>query len=78
MFCFRLDPEEFLQSLLSETLKAEPLIRLSTGQEAFMYQLVVEKDDRLPLPTVQQLFDQSFLSSNLKFREARFIYSDFQ
>ncbi|CAG0920562.1 unnamed protein product [Notodromas monacha] len=63
------DPEEFLQSLLSDTLRAEPLIHLSTGQEAFMYQLVVEKDERLALPTVQQLFDQSFLSSSLKFKE---------
>jgi len=63
------DPEEFLNLLLNEILKAEPYLKLSSGLESFFYQLFVEKDEKLILPTVQQLFDQSFLASNFKLRE---------
>ncbi|CAH0558038.1 unnamed protein product [Brassicogethes aeneus] len=63
------DPEEFLNSLLAQILKAEPFLKLNSGQEAFHYQLFVEKDADLTLPTVQQLFDQSFLTSSIKLKE---------
>ncbi|KAJ8973997.1 hypothetical protein NQ317_002393 [Molorchus minor] len=45
------DPEEFLNSLLAEILKAEPFLKLNSGQEAFHYQLFVEKDADLTLPS---------------------------
>lgn len=63
------DPEEFLNSLLAQILKAEPFLKLNSGQEAYYYQLFVEKDDNLELPTVQQLFEQSFFTSNIKLKE---------
>ncbi|XP_044751423.1 ubiquitin carboxyl-terminal hydrolase CYLD isoform X2 [Coccinella septempunctata] len=63
------DPEEFLNSLLAQILKADPFLKLNSGQEAFHYQLFVEKDADLTLPTVQQLFEQSFLTSNIKLKE---------
>ncbi|RWS31794.1 Ubiquitin carboxyl-terminal hydrolase CYLD-like protein [Leptotrombidium deliense] len=63
------DPEEFLNLILNEILKAEPYLKLSSGLESFFYQLFVEKDEKLILPTVQQLFDQSFLASDIKLRE---------
>ncbi|KAK4879570.1 hypothetical protein RN001_007716 [Aquatica leii] len=63
------DPEEFLNSLLAQILKAEPFLKLSSGQEAYHYQLFMEKDDGLTLPTVQQLFEQSFLTSDIKLKE---------
>ncbi|KAK5641403.1 hypothetical protein RI129_009950 [Pyrocoelia pectoralis] len=64
------DPEEFLNALLVHTLKAEPFLKLSSGQETYNYQLFVEKDDGLMLPTVQQLFEQSFLIRDIKLKEA--------
>jgi ubiquitin thioesterase CYLD len=72
-FIFLSDPEEFLHCLLSQTLKAEPFLKLSSGQEAYHHQLFVEKDDKLVMPTVQQLFEQSFLSSGIKLKEVIFI-----
>lgn len=63
------DPEEFLNLLLNQILKAEPYLKLSSGLESYFYQLFVEKDEKLVLPTVQQLFDQSFLASDFKLRE---------
>lgn len=67
--CEEKDPEEFLNSLLTQIMKAEPFLKLNSGQEAFYYQLFVEKDERLSLPTVQQLFEQSFLASDIKLKE---------
>uniref|UniRef100_A0A8D8UMU7 ubiquitinyl hydrolase 1 n=1 Tax=Cacopsylla melanoneura TaxID=428564 RepID=A0A8D8UMU7_9HEMI len=63
------DPEEFLTSLVSQILRAEPFLKLSSGQEAFHYQLFVEKDEKLKFPTVQQLFEQSFFTSDIKLKE---------
>ncbi|XP_070500451.1 uncharacterized protein CYLD [Chironomus tepperi] len=63
------DPEEFLNSLLAQTLRAEPFLKLSSGQDAYFYQLFLEKDEKLSLPTVQQLFEQSFLTSDVKLKE---------
>lgn len=67
--CEEKDPEEFLNSLLAQILKAKPFLKLNSGQEAYHYQLFVEKDDGLSLPTVQQLFEQSFLTSDIKLKE---------
>ncbi|CAH1109155.1 unnamed protein product [Psylliodes chrysocephalus] len=63
------DPEEFLNSLLAQILRAEPFLKLSSGQETFHYQLFVEKNADLTLPSVQHLFEQSFLTSNIKLKE---------
>ncbi|XP_053203646.1 ubiquitin carboxyl-terminal hydrolase CYLD-like [Panonychus citri] len=63
------DPEEFLNLLLNQILKADPYLKLSSGLESYFYQLFVDKDEKLILPTVQQLFDQSFLASDFKLRE---------
>ncbi|UYV63455.1 CYLD [Cordylochernes scorpioides] len=63
------DPEEFLNCLLNQIMKAEPFLKLSSGQESFFYQLFLEKDERLTLPTVQHLFDQSFLMSDIKLQQ---------
>ncbi|XP_068211181.1 ubiquitin carboxyl-terminal hydrolase CYLD isoform X1 [Palaemon carinicauda] len=63
------DPEEFLHSLLAQILQAEPFLQLSSGQEAYHYQLFVDKDEKLNLPSVQTLFDQSFLTSDIKLKQ---------
>nr|CAD7411334.1 unnamed protein product [Timema poppensis] len=57
------DPEEFLTSLVAQILRAKPFLKLSSGQEAYHYQLFVEKDEHLTMPSVQQLFEQSFLAT---------------
>ena len=63
------DPEEFLSLLLGQILKAEPYLKLSSGLESFFYQLIVDKDESVVLPTVQDLFDQSFIGSTVRLRE---------
>ncbi|CAH1778728.1 unnamed protein product [Owenia fusiformis] len=64
------DPEEFLNSLLQQIMKADPFITLSSGQNSFFYQLFVEKDNRIVLPTTQQLVGLSFLqTTNIKLAE---------
>ena len=62
------DPEELLNSLLSQTLKAAPFLELSSGQTAHLYQLFVERDESKSLPSVQELFEQSFLTSGVKLK----------
>lgn len=54
---------------MAQTLNADPYLKLSSGQGTYHYQLFVEKDDRLILPTVQQLLEQSFLTSNIRLQE---------
>lgn len=54
---------------MTQVLKAEPYLKLSSDQEAYYYQLFVEKNERLKLPTVQQLFEQSFITSDIKLKE---------
>jgi ubiquitin thioesterase CYLD len=63
------DPEEFFKALLHEVLRAEPFLKLNSGLEAYHYQLFVEKDEDLLLPTVQQLLEQSFRASDIKLKE---------
>ncbi|XP_017076068.1 ubiquitin carboxyl-terminal hydrolase CYLD isoform X1 [Drosophila eugracilis] len=67
--CEEKDPEEFLNSLLSQIMRVEPFLKLSSGQDSYFYQLFVEKDEKLTLPSVQQLFEQSFHSSDIKLKE---------
>ncbi|XP_017099136.2 ubiquitin carboxyl-terminal hydrolase CYLD isoform X1 [Drosophila bipectinata] len=67
--CEEKDPEEFLNSLLSQIMKVEPFLKLSSGQDSYFYQLFVEKDEKLTFPSVQQLFEQSFHSSDIKLKE---------
>uniref|UniRef100_A0A6A7G8B2 ubiquitinyl hydrolase 1 n=1 Tax=Hirondellea gigas TaxID=1518452 RepID=A0A6A7G8B2_9CRUS len=65
------DPEEFLHSLLAQILKAEPYLQLSSGQEAYHYQLFLDKDkeDDKVMPSVQYLFERSFLTSDIKLKQ---------
>jgi hypothetical protein len=63
------DPEEFLSLLLGQILKAEPYLKLSSGLESFFYQLIVDKDDSVILPSVQDLFHQSFVGGTVRLRE---------
>ena len=62
------DPEEFLNSLLTQTLRADPFLELSSGQSSHLYQLFVTRDAKVKMPTVQQLFEQSFLTSGIKLK----------
>ena len=64
------DPEEFLNSLLTQTLRADPFLELSSGQSSHLYQLFVTKDPKVKMPAVQQLFEQSFLNSGIKLKRA--------
>lgn len=43
--------------------------QLSSGLDTFCYQLFVEKDEKMTFPTVQQLFEQSFLDADIKLKE---------
>ncbi len=63
------DPEEFLNSLLTQTLRAAPFLELSSGQTAHLYQLFVEKREGVQVPTVQELFEQSFRTSEIKLKK---------
>jgi len=38
-------------------------------QHTFFYQLIMEKDEQLLLPTTQQLFELSFLQLGIKLKE---------
>ena len=64
------DPEEFLQVLLQQTLRSPPLLQLSSGQDAYLYQLFLEQDARITAaPTTQQLLGLSFLQAGLKLKQ---------
>ncbi|XP_025115763.1 ubiquitin carboxyl-terminal hydrolase CYLD-like isoform X1 [Pomacea canaliculata] len=63
------DPEEFLSALLSQVIKADPLLHLSSGEHTYFYQLFLEKDEKLLLPTTQILVELSFLQGNVKLKE---------
>lgn len=62
------DPEEFLNSLFF-ALRVQPFLKLSSQQDTHLYQLFVEKNEDLKLPTVQQLFHQSIHDSNIKLKK---------
>lgn len=63
------DPEEFLSLLLGQILKTKPYLELSSGLESLFYQLIVDKDENMVLPTVQDLVEQSFMDSTVRLRE---------
>ncbi|XP_054836603.1 ubiquitin carboxyl-terminal hydrolase CYLD-like [Eublepharis macularius] len=64
------DPEEFLNVLLGEVLAIEPLLKIKAGDQVLeynCYQILVERDGMVQMPTMQQLLDKSLLSYDLKF-----------
>ncbi|XP_010764854.1 ubiquitin carboxyl-terminal hydrolase CYLD [Notothenia coriiceps] len=66
------DPEEFLTVIMHHILALDPLLKLSTGgkvQESYCYQIFLDQN-RLLLPTVQQLLEHSFHTAALKLAEA--------
>ncbi|XP_054646827.1 ubiquitin carboxyl-terminal hydrolase CYLD [Dunckerocampus dactyliophorus] len=66
------DPEEFLTVIMHHILALEPLLKLSAGgkvQESYCYQIFLEQNHSLVLPTVQQLLEHSFHSAGLKLAE---------
>ncbi|XP_013133619.1 PREDICTED: ubiquitin carboxyl-terminal hydrolase CYLD [Papilio polytes] len=63
------DPEEFLNGLLAQILRAEPFLKLSSGQESYCYQVFVERTGDVKFPTLQYLVKQSFANSGVKLTE---------
>ncbi|KAL1022729.1 hypothetical protein UPYG_G00031580 [Umbra pygmaea] len=66
------DPEEFLTLIMNHILCLDPLLKLSTGgktQESYCYQIFLDHNHSLVLPTVQQLLEHSFHSASLKLAE---------
>ncbi|KAF4010690.1 hypothetical protein G4228_001940 [Cervus hanglu yarkandensis] len=48
-------------------------LRISAGQkvqDCYFYQIFMEKNEKVGVPTIQQLLEWSFINSNLKFAEA--------
>ncbi|XP_072488290.1 ubiquitin carboxyl-terminal hydrolase CYLD isoform X3 [Notamacropus eugenii] len=76
------DPEEFLNILFHHILRVEPLLKIRTEcslsfrsagqkvQDCYFYQIFMEKNEKVGVPTIQQLLEWSFINSNLKFAEA--------
>ncbi|XP_058278035.1 ubiquitin carboxyl-terminal hydrolase CYLD isoform X3 [Hirundo rustica] len=68
------DPEEFLNILFHHILRVEPLLKIrSPGQkvqDCYFYQIFMDKNEKVGVPTIQQLLEWSFINSNLKFAEA--------
>uniref|UniRef100_A0A672SXU1 ubiquitinyl hydrolase 1 n=1 Tax=Sinocyclocheilus grahami TaxID=75366 RepID=A0A672SXU1_SINGR len=67
------DPEEFITLLLKHVLHIEPLLKIRScgdlAQGAYTHQIIVEKNQLRAVPSVQQLLEMSFVSSDLKFEE---------
>ncbi|KAL0978605.1 hypothetical protein UPYG_G00172810 [Umbra pygmaea] len=67
------DPEEFITILLQQVLCMEPLLQLrsinDTTQDAYTFQIILDKDQVTQTPTVQKLLDISFLSCGLQMEE---------
>ncbi|XP_014844782.1 PREDICTED: ubiquitin carboxyl-terminal hydrolase CYLD-like [Poecilia mexicana] len=66
------DPEEFLIIVMHHILALEPLLKLSAAgkvQESYCYQIFLDQNHSLVLPTVQQLLEHSFYSEGLKLAE---------
>lgn len=62
------DPEELLHTLLEHILTIDPLLKMST-LDANWYTLFVEKNQLKPIPTIQELFDQSLVDADVRFKE---------
>ncbi|XP_040040448.2 ubiquitin carboxyl-terminal hydrolase CYLD isoform X1 [Gasterosteus aculeatus] len=66
------DPEEFLTVIMHHILALDPLLKLSMGgkvQESYCYQIFLDQNHSLVLPTVQQLLEHSFHHAGLKLAE---------
>ncbi|KAM9357788.1 ubiquitin carboxyl-terminal hydrolase CYLD [Symphorus nematophorus] len=66
------DPEEFLTVIMHHILALDPLLKLSAAgkvQESYCYQIFLDQNHSLVLPTVQQLLEHSFHSAGLKLAE---------
>ncbi|XP_013888088.1 ubiquitin carboxyl-terminal hydrolase CYLD isoform X2 [Austrofundulus limnaeus] len=66
------DPEEFLIIVMHHILALDPLLKLSAAgkvQESYCYQIFLDQNHSLVLPTVQQLLEHSFHSAGLKLAE---------
>ncbi|XP_042338720.1 ubiquitin carboxyl-terminal hydrolase CYLD isoform X2 [Plectropomus leopardus] len=66
------DPEEFLTIIMHHILALDPLLKLSAGgkvQESYCYQIFLDQNHSLVLPTVQQLLEHSFHTAGLKLAE---------
>ena len=59
-----------LVSRLAINIALISISHLSTTLQAYFYQIFVEKDDSLVVPTVQQLFEKSMFQSDLRFSQA--------
>ncbi|XP_065423143.1 ubiquitin carboxyl-terminal hydrolase CYLD isoform X3 [Chrysemys picta bellii] len=68
------DPEEFLNILFHHILRVEPLLKIRSAgqkvQDCYFYQIFMEKNEKVGVPTIQQLLEWSFINSSLKFAEA--------
>lgn len=66
------DPEEFLTLIMHHILCLEPLLKISAEgkvQESYCYQIFLDHNHSLVLPTVQQLLEHSFHSASLRLAE---------
>ncbi|KAK0676184.1 CYLD hydrolase, partial [Pygoscelis papua] len=67
------DPEEFLNILFHHILRVEPLLKIRSAgqkvQDCYFYQIFMDKNEKVGVPTIQQLLEWSFINSNLKFAE---------
>ncbi|XP_015243787.1 PREDICTED: ubiquitin carboxyl-terminal hydrolase CYLD-like [Cyprinodon variegatus] len=66
------DPEEFLNIVMHHILALDPLLKLSAAgkvQESYCYQIFLDQNHSLILPTVQQLLEHSFHNAGLKLAE---------
>ena len=51
-----------------------PFLFFSSGQHAYFYQLFIEEDEKLLLPTTQKLVELSFLQGNVKLKEVKICF----
>ncbi|XP_048055919.1 ubiquitin carboxyl-terminal hydrolase CYLD isoform X2 [Megalobrama amblycephala] len=69
------DPEEFLSLIMQEILSLDPPLKLCLSgsrhkeQSCYYYQIFMDYNHHLVLPTVQQLLEHSFFSNSLKLAE---------
>ncbi|KAG1972751.1 ubiquitin carboxyl-terminal hydrolase CYLD isoform X3 [Pimephales promelas] len=70
------DPEEFLSLIMQEILSLDPPLKLCSQSESghkeqscYYYQIFMDYNHHLVLPTVQQLLEHSFFSNSLKLAE---------
>ncbi|XP_026789182.3 ubiquitin carboxyl-terminal hydrolase CYLD isoform X1 [Pangasianodon hypophthalmus] len=73
------DPEEFLTLIMQDILSLEPLLKLKScnqpkgltemEQTSYLYQIFMDYNHSLVLPTVQQLLEHSFYNNGIKLAE---------